>query len=200
MNNSELYQPIDTQRTRLRCPTANDAPAIAKLATPDVSRWLAAWPAPMTDAMATARIIQARREIIDGSALHFLIERREDRNTMGWIRLSHSDTQSGLGDLGYWLNAAYQHCGYAAEAVIEAMAMGFETLNLDSIEGGAQPENTASLALMRKLGMEACGERMVWAEARRRDELCLYYSITREKFTANSLKINLRTQQCKSPC
>ncbi|MDO9162083.1 MAG: GNAT family N-acetyltransferase [Methylococcaceae bacterium] len=182
MNIDDLFEAIDTPRTRLRCPDVNDATDIAKLVTPEVSRWLAAWPAPITEAMVVARILRARLEITEGSALHFLVERLEDRALMGWIRISRNETQPGIGDLGYWLNEAYHRCGYASEAAAQALAIGFERLELENIESGAQLENTASFAVMRKLGMEPCGERLIWAETRHREEVCLFYSVHRDRY------------------
>lgn len=190
MNIDDLFGPIETPRTRLRCPGIYDATDITNLVTPEVSRWLAAWPTPMTEEMAVARILQARREITEGSALHFLVERLEDRALMGWIRISRSETKPEVGDLGYWLNEAYHRCGYTSEAAAQALAIGFERLELEKIESGAQQENTASFALMRRLGLEPFGERLVWAEARHREELCIFYSVTRDRYNVSLSKLD----------
>ncbi len=183
MNNDELFEPIDTKRARLRCPRRDDVAVVASLMSPSISCLLASWPAPMTEQMAAARILKAREEIIMGQALHFLVERLADHAVMGWIRVSRAETHSGVGDIGYWLNEAYHRYGYTTEATFAAVATAFDRLNLDSMEGGAQAENVASFAVMRRLGMEPCAERIVWASARCRDELCIFYSVTRNKFS-----------------
>lgn len=182
MINDDLFKPIDTKRTRLRCPRRDDAAAVAKVLTPGISRWLASWPAPITEQAASVRIFKAREEITGNQALHFLIERRADNAVMGWVCVSRAETLSGVGILSYWLNEAYHRYGYTAEATLTAVAVAFEQLNLDSMEGGAQTENVASFAVMRRLGMEPCGERIVWASARKRNELCIFYSVTRDAF------------------
>ena len=182
MDNTDLFDSIDTLRIRLRCPRRDDAATIAGLVTPGVSRWLAAWFAPMTEQAAEIKIFNARQDISAGLALHFLLERLEDQAVMGWIRVSRSDTLAWTGDLGYWLNETYHHSGYITEAAFAALVAAFECLHLDSVEGGAQIDNTASFAVMRRLGMQPCGERMVWAPARNRNELCFFYSVTRDKF------------------
>ena len=184
MNNDDLFKPIDTKRTRIRCPRRDDAVAVAEIMTPDISRWLASW-SPMTEQEAAARIFKAREEITRNQALHFLIERRADNAVMGWICVSRSATLSGVGILSYWLNEAYHRYGYTAEATLTAVTAAFDRLNLDSMEVGAQTENEASIAVMRRLGMEPCGERIVWASARNRKELCIFYSVTRDKFMRN---------------
>jgi len=184
MTNDDLFKPIDTKRTCIRCPRRDDAAAVAKIMTPDISRWLASW-SPMTKQEAATRIFKAREEITGDQALHFLIERRADNAVMGWICVSRSATLSKVGILSYWLNEAYHRYGYAAEATLMAVTVAFDRLNLDSMEGGAQTENVASIAVMRGLGMESCGERIVWASARYRKELCIFYSVTRDKFMRN---------------
>lgn len=169
----------------LGVPRRNDAITVARLVTPGISRWLASWPAPMTEQAAAARILKAREEIAVGQALHFLVEHRADNAVMGWICVSRSETLSGVGNLRYWLNEAYHRYGYITEASLAAVTAAFERLNLDcldSIEGGAQVDNVASFAVMRRLGMEMCGERSVWASTRCSNELCIFYSVTRDKF------------------
>ena len=181
--NLSLFETIDTERTTLRCIQRDDAAAIVTLMTPSVSRWLAAWPSPITEEAVIAKIIEARTAIANRQALHFLIERRSDRTPMGWIRISRVIDRPRRGDLSYWLNDAYHGRGYASEAAVAAIAAAFDHLDLDDIEAGAQPENVASFAVMRRLGMEFFEERMVWASARGRNELCVFYLISRERLS-----------------
>ena len=54
-----------------------------------------------------------------------------------------------------------------------ALAAAFKLLDVDVIEAGAQPENTASLAVMHGRGMKFNEERMVYAPARKREELAI---------------------------
>ena len=58
-------------------------------------------------------------------------------------------------------------------------AAGITEADLNVIEAGAQPENAVSFAVMRWCGMTPAGERMVFAPARERDELCLLYEKVR---------------------
>lgn len=64
-----------------------------------------------------------------------------------------------------------------ATAALVPAAFGF--MDIDVIEAGAQPGNVGSFAVMRALGMKPAGERMVFAPARDREELCLYYELPR---------------------
>jgi ribosomal-protein-alanine N-acetyltransferase len=71
-----------------------------------------------------------------------------------------------------------------SEAAAAAVAEAFVTLDLTAIEAGAQPDNAGSLAVMRQLGMRPIDERPVWAEARGREEWCVYYAVTRDEYAA----------------
>lgn len=64
--------------------------------------------------------------------------------------------------------------GEALTAMIEC---GFMRWGLQEIEGGAQVDNLASLAVMQNCGMQPAGERMVFAEARGRAELCRFLRV-----------------------
>src|SRR5438270_9667979 len=104
MKNDELFDAIVTDRIRLRCVNRDDASVLVALMTPGVSRWLASWPADLTEAAVIAKIVEARTAIVTQQALHFLIERRADQAAMGWIRVSRLTNRSRRGDLSYWLN------------------------------------------------------------------------------------------------
>ena len=65
------------------------------------------------------------------------------------------------------------------EAAAATVSAAFERLDLDVIEACAQPENAASFAIMRRLGMVRAGERAVFAPARDCEELCVFYELRR---------------------
>ncbi|MFN2615344.1 MAG: GNAT family N-acetyltransferase [Actinomycetota bacterium] len=56
-------------------------------------------------------------------------------------------------ELGYRLDPAYWHHGYATEGAREALRFGFEERALDRIYGIYEPENVASGRVMERLGM-----------------------------------------------
>jgi len=66
--------------------------------------------------------------------------------------------------------------GLCERASVNMPTVPLKRLNLDSMEGGAQVDNVASFAVMRRLGMEMCSERIVEASTRCRNELCIFYS------------------------
>ena len=173
--------PITTERLVLRAPHVEDAVALTSLMSPEVSRWLASWPPAIDLAEATRRIAEARAEVHEGDALHWIIQERESALAVGWTRITRTGRDHARGELGFWLGTAYHGHGYATEAVRAALLAGFDLLDLGVIEGGAQPTNEGSLRVMDRVGMARTDERLVWAPARQRHELCVYYEIGRDQ-------------------
>lgn len=177
--NADLFDPVETARLKLRCARPGDAARIAAMITPAVSQWLASWPVPFTLEMAVERIVAARKATEEREALAFVVERRSDGALLGWIGISCDAANNRRGVLGYWLGEEHHGHGYMREAAPAVVETAFEKLNLQVIEAGAQPENVASFTVLRACGMIVAGERMVFASARDRDELCLFYEIAR---------------------
>ncbi len=175
---------IDTARLRLRLVDEQDAAAAARLMTPAISRWLASWPSPLDEAGAAARLRWMHEAAERGEALCFAIEPREGGGLMGVVMIVRSKHDARRGHLGYWLGEAFHHQGYMSEAAAAAVTEAFAPLDLTAIEAGAQPDNVGSLGVMRHLGMRPFDERPVWAEARGREERCVYYAVTRDEYAA----------------
>jgi RimJ/RimL family protein N-acetyltransferase len=179
-----LSEPIEGSRIRLWWISLDDADAIADIMTPDVSRWLATWPANPTVESVADRLSRAYGAMQEKRELPFRIEEREQNLTVGYVSVAQFHTDSKVGDLSYWLGTAFHGNGYVTEAVRLAMAAAFQYLDLESIEAGAQLENHSSFAVMRRVGMSPIGERVVWVDNRQRNEQCLFYSVDRAAFQA----------------
>ena len=177
-------EPIEAVKIRLCCIAMKDARAIAEIMTPDVSRWLASWPANLTVEAVTERLSRAQNAMRQKRELHFRIEERERSLTVGYVSVAQSGTDSTVGHLSYWLGSAFHGKGYMTEAVRHAIAAGFQYLDLESIEAGAQLENISSFAVMKRVGMILIGERLVWEDNRQQNEKCLFYGIDRAAFQA----------------
>ncbi|ARN82314.1 GNAT family N-acetyltransferase [Methylocystis bryophila] len=174
-----LFQPLETTRLLLRCVVADDAAATAMIMTPEVSRWLANWPVPFTHEMAVARIEAARDRARRGDALPFTVTDKVKGDLIGWVMIYRSEENPRRGSLGYWVGEKHHCKGYMRELMPIALAAGFDLLDLDAIEAAAQPENAASIAVMKGCGMKPAGEGMVYAPARGRHELCQFYEVQR---------------------
>ncbi len=152
---------------------------MVELITPGVSRWLASWPSPYPLSTALERIASAQESMREGRSIQYAVERRADGIMIGCVAIKKMPDDPMRADLGYWLGEAYHGTGYATEAAAAAVSVAFETLNVDVIQCGAQPEHSASFGVMRKLGMHAIGEKKIWSSARKQEEVCLYYEVRR---------------------
>jgi [ribosomal protein S5]-alanine N-acetyltransferase len=177
----QLFPPIKTERLILRCVELEDAADIAQLMTPNIGRWLANWPDLFTEEMAAARIVSAREDAWKRRALAFGVNSRvpANRGLIGWVSVERDSQRQRCGHLSFWLGERFQGVGYMAECIDSVIAAGFEYLDLDLIEAGAQVENAASLRTMRGCGMRLAGQRLVYAPARGREELCEFYEVWR---------------------
>ncbi len=104
----------------------------------------------------------------------------------GWWSMFIKDTDTLIGaaclqnlahvenaplEIGWRLIPAYQGHGYATEAGQAAMDFGFERVGVDYICAVADPENTPSQNVMKRLGMTYVGMQTHY------DVPCAYYDI-----------------------
>lgn len=79
---------------------------------------------------------------------------------LGWCGLK-SRPELGEIDIGYRLLEEAWGRGVATEAALYSLQYGFNHLQLDSIVGRAHIENTASIRVLEKLGMQFVRQEMV---------------------------------------
>jgi ribosomal-protein-alanine N-acetyltransferase len=83
----------------------------------------------------------------------FLICRVEDGAIVGSINLSqifHGGFRNAY--LGYFVGAQYSGQGYMTEAIQLMLRYAFEHLKLHRLEANIQPENVASIAMVKRAG------------------------------------------------
>jgi len=179
----DAFAPIRTARLRLRCAHPADAPAVAALMTPAISRWLGAWPVPYTTELALARIADWRARAPLRRAMPCVVCDGDGDGdggaVIGWIHVLARDDDAGRASMGYWLGEAHAGGGLMREAAAALVPAAFRFLGVRAIEAVAQPENRASFAVMRAAGLRPVGERVMFAAARGRDELCAVYEVLR---------------------
>lgn len=158
---------IETNRLLLRTFTADDAPLIYNLnLDPEVIRYTLD---PIRDIEHAGEVLEktilpqyalynhGRWAIHTKPGLEFigccgLKARPEPRLTVG---------QGNEIDLGYRFIKSSWGNGYATEAAWACIKYGFEKLRLQRIVGRAMPENSASLRVLEKCGMNCIGEEVV---------------------------------------
>ena len=97
--------------------------------------------------------IAADRLAADGDAVAYAVERREDGRVLGSVNLWWRSVEHAQGEVGFVLARSAQGRGYGREATAAVLDHAFRVLDLHRVCGRADPRNTASAALMRRLGM-----------------------------------------------
>lgn len=151
--------PIETERLRLRRPTLADAEAVlAYQSREDVARYQQFEP---RDRERVETWLQGNASAVrleqDGDHLQPLLERRSDGSVIGDLYFTIRSVANGTGEIGWTLHPDAQGAGYATEAALALLAVGFERMRLHRIVAEIDPRNTASAALCRRLGMRAEG-------------------------------------------
>lgn len=154
---------LETARLQLRKLQAGDEEFLASLDTnPDVMQHIHLGALSERAAMQWAK---AQIEIAPHRPhLHkWIVERREDRASVGWIELSKfrgvfDPDESRRSDdiaLGYQFAKAYWGRGFAPEAAGPVLAHAFDRLKLDRLVAFVHDENLRSRRVLEKLGFRA---------------------------------------------
>ena len=159
--------------------------------TPAVMRWLGEVADERTKAAARARVEGYRR---DYGHTFWLLERRQDGGhlsgeTLGFCGLKRSnvegDTVFGLMEVGWRLREDAWGYGYAKEAAIASLDLGFGRFGGEEIVALTIEGNRASWGLMERLGMGRRAD-LDFTDARYGPELnpTIVYSIDAETWAA----------------
>lgn len=77
---------------------------------------------------------------------------KQDQTCIGWCGLKYT-AENNEYDIGFRLLRAYWNQGYATETALASLAYGFNTLGLNRIVGRAMTANSASVQVLKKIGM-----------------------------------------------
>lgn len=151
---------FQTPRLLLRQFTEADAPLILELnSDPEIVKYLHE---------PTLKTIEQAQKILTDTILpqyqnnlgRWAIYVKENNEFIGWCGLKHRPERDEI-DLGYRLMKKAWGRGYATEAAQHTLQYGFNTLNLTRITAMAHVENTTSIKVLEKTGMEFTGEGIV---------------------------------------
>ena len=107
---------------------------------------------------------------------------------IGWCGIQPFDPIPDKKEIFFGLSPAYWNKGYMTEATGAVLRYGFETLNLKEIVAGVKPKNSASIAVLEKIGLVfqdtikkvPKGSEFYLGE--------LYYSITKDQYLMNKVQ------------
>jgi RimJ/RimL family protein N-acetyltransferase len=147
--------PIVTERLLLRPFRPDDLDALHAIQSrPDVTRYLY-WDVRSRDEVAAELEARARRTelAVEGDRLVLALELRGSGELIGDVNLQWLSREHRQGEIGFVLHPDHHGQGYAAEAAVVLLALGFDELGLHRIVGRCDGRNAASARLLEKLGM-----------------------------------------------
>ena len=166
--------PIRTERLRLRPYRLSDLDALADLrGRKDVVRYLEWGVRSREEVMAT---VERRLELThlddDRSDLVLVIEHGETGTFLGDIGLHWASREHRQGDLGWVVHPNHASRGYATEAALAMLRLGFDHYGLHRICARLDARNAASVRVCEKLGMrrEALLRENEWIKGEWTDE------------------------------
>lgn len=151
---------FQTPRLLLRQFTETDAPLILELnSDPEIVKYVHE---------PTLKTIEQAEIILNNNILpqyknnlgRWAIHTKEDNEFIGWCGLKYRPELDET-DLGYRLMQKAWGKGYATEAARHTLDHGFRVLDLKLITGRAHIENTASINVLEKIGMDFISEGIV---------------------------------------
>ncbi|MCM8729510.1 GNAT family N-acetyltransferase [Hephaestia sp. GCM10023244] len=144
--------PLATARLRLRALRVDDAEAMfPSLSDPDLMTW---WSRPPFDTVAEVRDYFGPRPDMEGWRC-WAITLAGDDQAIGWVATGEK-RQGGVSEIGYLLARAHWGSGIAREAVSAVITQIFAE-GKRRIFADTDPENTASNALLERLGFRREG-------------------------------------------
>jgi 8-oxo-dGTP diphosphatase len=156
---SEDFEPLVTERLRLRPPRAEDAEAIHRLVNNwPVVRMLSRLPYPYPRSLTDEWIASTIAQRLDGRAYHLAITGQEEGQEMviGCVGL-RLDLAPRTGNLGYWVGQRFWGHGVAREAADRVVRWALANLPIDRVEAHVAIDNPASAAVLRHLGFRETG-------------------------------------------
>ena len=148
---------LDAERLRLRAPREADAEALfAVFSDPAVTRY---WShPPWTErAQAMELIDDICRRALDGQLFQWAIADSHDDQLIGTVTLFFVNRSHRRCEVGFALRHDRWGQGLAREALSRAIRYGESELGLRRFEADVDPDNAASLGLLKRLGFEEEG-------------------------------------------
>ncbi len=148
---------ITTQRLLLRPLCGDDAPGMyAIYSDPEAMRYWSARPiAALEDA---ARMVREDLQLqLGGTAAFWAIVLPRTGRVIGKFTLFGINPDNRRAEIGYVLHRQFWGKGYGTEVLAAMLETAFESFALHRLEADIDPDNAASLALLRKFGFREEG-------------------------------------------
>ena len=174
---------LRTDRARLRPVRPEDAQALLNIyGDAESVRYLGRPPGTLEDVQ--KRLGRMAEDIARGEAAFWVLTEPGADQALAYLGFFRWDVPHQTAELGYVLDRSRWGQGLMSEVLPKLVRFGFETLGLHRMEARVEPENGASVRLLRKLGFKDEGllrERTLHADGSRTDLALL--GLLRREFT-----------------
>ncbi len=172
---------LETERLLLRKLHLEDAEDMFEYAVDPELAGLGMWLPFHTIEDSRADLEETLRNYAKGELVDWAIVLKAEAKMIGRAGLGRYSPRNYRAELGYALNRRYWGKGYMTEAAQVIMAFGFGALGLHRIEANVLSENSASIHILEKLGMQYEGVKREATFVRNRfDDVKLYAILSRE--------------------
>lgn len=147
--------PIATARLHLRPFGDEDVADVhAFYSLPEVARFLYWEPRTLAETELVLQRKQGQTALSEaGTTLALGVALQATNRIIGEVTLLWHSAEHRQGEIGFVFNPQFQGQGYATEAALAMLALGFEGLHLHRIYGRCDALNVPSFKLMERLGM-----------------------------------------------
>jgi RimJ/RimL family protein N-acetyltransferase len=148
------FEPIQTERLRLRRSSPEDAETIsAYRSNPEVHRYQGWERTDPGGIRAEIEEMAGRMPGEPGGWVQLSVEEREGGRLVGDVGLSPAEGEQGVIKVGYTVSPPFQGRGYATEAVAALVGYAFDRLGADVVRAYASANNLPSIRVAEKVGM-----------------------------------------------
>lgn len=163
-----------TSRLLLREFSESDHDAVhAYAADRGVTRFMDWGPNSPEDTVAFLAEVRREVQVVPRSAYTLGVVVRASGDLVGAVHLGETSRAHRRGEMGYVLAQAHWRKGYATEAAAAMRRFGFDEIGLHRIIATCDPDNVASVHVLRKIGMqyEGCLRQHLLIRGQWRDRL-----------------------------
>jgi len=166
--------PLHTPRLILRPFKDEDIPAFSRYRSDPLVAQYQGWDAPYSLKKAAEFIawMRAATPGKPGEWYQIAFERKADGVLIGDCVFKILEEDTSQAEIGFTLAREFQGQGYASEGVGRLLQYLFEDLDLHRVRANCDPQNTASINLMKRLGMRHEGRwiQSLWSKGAWADE------------------------------
>lgn len=176
--------PLFTQRLMLRAPKYSDVADVFTLCSdPDSCRYADWFPHKSKgESFNYIAWLKKQAKASNRKGYTWFVECSETKTVIATISVMDIDASCNIATVGYTLAKKYQHKGYATEMLRAVLKFLFSELNMQRVQAKVMVENTPSIRLLERVGMQKEGLMRKGAFCKDKCVDVYLYSVLKEDF------------------